>query len=317
MRFFGSIDEVPGDWGPSAVTIGKFDGVHAGHRAIVADLIEAATASGLRSTVLTFDRNPLALLRPAACPPALISNVQKRELIESLGVDGVLMVPFDRAFSSQEPEAFIDRVLLGALGARLVLVGEDFRYGAGGRGDVALLRERLGAQGVEVRVIEEVQPEDGRRASSTWVRELLAAGEVRHAGELLGRSPSVRAVVVKGAQRGRELGYPTANLSRHSEGLIPADGVYAGWLVVDGEPLPAAISVGNNPTFDGVPEQQVEAYVLDADLDLYDKTVEVVFVDFVRGMLKFDGIEPLLAQMADDVERTRGILAVAPRPKTV
>lgn len=317
MQFFGAIDEVPADWGPSAVTIGKFDGVHAGHRAIVADLIAAATASGLRSTVLTFDRNPLALLRPAACPPALISNVQKRELIESLGVDGVLMVPFDRAFSSQEPEDFIDRVLLGALDAKLVLVGEDFRYGAGGRGDVALLRERLGARGVEVRVIEEVQPEGGRRASSTWVRELLAAGEVAHAGELLGRCPSVRAVVVRGAQRGRELGYPTANLSRHSEGLIPADGVYAGWLVVDGEPLPAAISVGNNPTFDGVPEQQVEAYVLDADLDLYDKTVEVVFVDFVRGMRKFARLEGLLVQMAADVERTREILAVAPRPQTV
>jgi riboflavin kinase/FMN adenylyltransferase len=160
-----------------------------------------------------------------------------------------------------------------------------------------------------VEVIADVTPKDGRRVSSTWIRELLSQGSVSDAAVLLGHAPSVRGMVVHGAKRGRELGYPTANLSPESHGLIPADGVYAGWLKVGDTRFPAAISVGNNPTFDGVAQKQVEAYVLDEEIDLYDQIVEVEFVERIRGMVAFTGIEPLIVQMGDDVERVRQLLS--------
>mgnify|MGYP004515110683 CR=1 FL=1 len=192
--------------------------------------------------------------------------------------------------------------------AREVLVGEDFRFGRGGAGDVATL-ERLGAErGFRVRTVADVLVGADGRVSSTRIRSLLAAGDVAGAGELLGHVPTVRGVVVHGAKRGRELGFPTANLSPDSDGLIPADGVYAGWFEVEGAVYPAAISVGDNPTFDGVPQRQVEAYLLDEDLDLYGKVVDVRFVERIRGMVAYEGIEPLIAQMTDDVRRVREVL---------
>lgn len=308
MRTFEGVAEVPAGFGPSAVTIGKFDGVHQGHRAVIAKLREVAEADGLRSVVVTFDRNPLALLAPDRCPEALMSVRQKLGLLATTGLDAALVLPFDRALASQPPEEFVRRVLVDALGARSVLVGSDFRFGARGAGDVALL-EQLGRElGFSVVIIDDVRPEGERRVSSTWVRELLAEGDVRHAAALLGHAPTVSGIVVHGAARGRELGYPTANLSPDSEGLIPADGVYAGWLTDAGTRYPAAISVGNNPTFEGVPRKQVEAYVLDRELDLYDRMVEVEFVDRIRGMVAFDSIDDLIVRMGEDVEVARGIL---------
>ena len=308
MRVFRSVDEIPEGFGPSAVTIGKFDGVHSGHRAVIRRLCEVAAQDGLTPTVVTFDRNPLEVLAPDACPPSLVSITQKLDLLAGTGVDATLLVAFDRALANLEPEAFVHRILVDRLHAAAVLVGSDFRFGARGAGDVALLRD-LGRQyGFTVHLIDDVRPEHGRRVSSTWIRELLADGDVGHAAELLGHIPSVRGVVVHGAARGRELGFPTANLSPESEGLIPADGIYAGWLTDEGERYPAAISVGNNPTFEGVPQKQVEAYVLDRELDLYDHRVEVSFVERIRGMVAYEGIEPLIAQIADDVDRARDIL---------
>lgn len=308
MRTFAGIDEVPAGFGPSAVTIGKFDGVHQGHRAVIGKLREVAGAGGLRSVVVTFDRNPLALLAPDRCPEALVSVRQKLGLLATTGVDAALVLPFDRALAGLAPEAFVRQVLVDALGARAVLVGADFRFGARGAGDVALL-ERLGDElGFSVELIDDVRPEGGRRVSSTWVRELLAEGDVRHAAELLGHAPTVSGIVVHGAARGRELGFPTANLSPESEGLIPADGVYAGWLTDAGTRYPAAISVGNNPTFEGVPRKQVEAYVLDRELDLYDRMVEVEFVDRIRGMIAFDSIDALISRMHTDVAVAREML---------
>lgn len=309
MRTFAGLAEVPEGFGPSAVTIGKFDGVHQGHRAVIGRLREVADADALQAVVVTFDRNPLALLAPERCPEALVSVRQKLGLLATTGLDAALVLPFDRALASLPPEEFVRRVLVDALGARVVLVGADFRFGARGAGDVALL-EQLGRDlGFTVEIIDDVRPEGERRASSTWVRELLAAGDVKHAGELLGHAPTVSGIVVHGAARGRELGYPTANLSPDSEGLIPADGVYAGWLTDAGTRYPAAISVGDNPTFEGVPRKQVEAYVLDRELDLYDRLVEVEFVDRIRGMVAFEHIDALIERMGVDVEVAREMLA--------
>lgn len=309
MITFSSLSDVPGGFGPSAVTIGKFDGVHAGHRAVITRLREAATAEQLQSVVVTFDRHPLAFLAPEKAPPALVGRDQKLDLLASTGVDATLILPFDRELALQSAEDFVTGILVEALAARRVLVGSDFRFGHRGAGDVALLTELGRSHGFTVEVIDDVMPKDGRRVSSTWIRELLAEGRVADAASLLQHAPCVRGMVVHGAKRGRELGYPTANLSPASEGLIPADGVYAGWLQVGDVRYPAAISVGNNPTFDGVAQKQVEAYVLDEDIDLYDQIVDVQFVERIRGMVAFTGIEPLIVQMGDDVERVRQLLS--------
>ncbi|QEO13385.1 bifunctional riboflavin kinase/FAD synthetase [Agromyces intestinalis] len=309
MRSFKGLDAVPEGFGPSAVTIGKFDGVHLGHRAVIERLRGIAAERHLTTAVVTFDRNPLALLAPDRCPDPLVSVRQKLNLLATTGVDATVLLPFDRTLAAVPAEEFVQRVLVDALGARAVLVGRDFRYGARGAGDVALL-ERLGAElGFEVVVVDDVMPDDEHRVSSTWVRELLAAGDVRRASELLGHTPTVSGIVVHGAARGRELGFPTANLSPESEGLIPADGVYAGWLTDAGTRYPAAISVGDNPTFEGVPKKQVEAYVLDRDLDLYDHLVDVEFVERLRGMVAFESIEGLIDTIRDDVDRARELLA--------
>lgn len=315
MEFFPDLAAVPAGFGPSAVTVGKFDGLHTGHRAVLGRLRDSASARGLLSTVVTFDRNPLALLAPERCPLALVSNAQKRELLTDAGVDATLMLAFDDGLATLAPEQFVRRVLVDALGARVVLAGSDFRFGRRHAGDVALLRE-LGARfGFEVELIDDVRAgadAGERRASSTWVRELLQEGRVEEAARVLGRPPTVRSVVVEGEKRGRELGYPTANLDpARLEGFLPADGVYAAWATVDGVRHPAAVSIGDNPTFAGVPQHQAEAHLLDVDLDLYGRTIELAFVARLRGMERFDGVEELSAAIRDDAEAARRILTSA------
>jgi riboflavin kinase/FMN adenylyltransferase len=309
MKTFKGVDGVPAGFGRSAVTIGKFDGVHQGHRAVIDRIRSIAESDGLKAVVVTFDRNPLALLAPEKCPDSLVSVRQKLELLATTGVDATLLLPFDRALASVPATEFVERVLVDGLNAKAVLVGSDFRYGARGAGDVDLLVD-LGAKfGFSVEVVDDVRPEGERRVSSTWIRELLAEGDVRHATQLLGHGPTVSGIVVHGAARGRELGFPTANLTPESEGLIPADGVYAGWLTDAGTRYPAAISVGDNPTFEGVPKKQVEAYVLDRELDLYDHVVDVEFVERIRGMVAFTSIPDLVETIRDDVDRIRLILS--------
>ena len=309
MKVFKGLAGVPAGFGPSAVTIGKFDGVHQGHRAVIGRLRDIAEAEGLKAAVVTFDRNPLALLAPDKCPDALVSVRQKLELLATTGIDATLLLPFDRALASVPATEFVERVLVDTLAAKAVLVGRDFRYGARGAGDVDLLIDLGATFGFTVEVIDDVTPEGGRRVSSTWVRELLAEGDVRHATALLGHTPTVSGIVVHGAARGRELGFPTANLTPESEGLIPADGVYAGWLTDAGTRYPAAISVGDNPTFEGVAKKQVEAYVLDRELDLYDHVVDIEFVERIRGMVAFTNIPDLVDTIRSDVDRSREILA--------
>jgi riboflavin kinase/FMN adenylyltransferase len=298
------------------VAIGKFDGVHAGHRAVLERAKVDAATSGARVVAVTFDRNPLRLLRPDICPDDLIGVTQKVQLLAETGIDATLVLRFDEALANLTPGEFVQHVLVDALGVRTVLVGEDFRFGRGGAGDPDVLRAFGEEFGFQVHVIADVRAiDDDRRVSSTWIRQLLADGDVETAGRLLGRPPSVWGEVVHGAKRGRTLGYPTANLSPALEGFVPADGVYAGWLIDEGSPLrrgvryPAAISVGRNPTFDDVEARQVEAYVLDeTDLDLYGHRVEVQFVGRERGMVAFDGIEPLIEQMVRDVAGVRATL---------
>ena len=312
MKFYDGLDAVPAGFGPSAVSVGKFDGIHLGHRGVFAQLCDRADAAGLIPTVVTFDRNPLSLIRPDKAPPVLVSRAQKAEMLAESGIAVTVMLAFTPEFAALSPEDFVRRVLVDTLNAKVVLAGSDFRFGENGTGDLEALR-RFGRQfGFEVVLIEDVHHDDGgaeRRASSTWIRELLAAGRVREAGELLGRPPTIRSKVVHGKQRGRELGYPTANLDPAIEGLLPVDGVYAAWATVDGNRYAAAVSVGNNPTFDGIPQHQVEAHLLDEKLDLYGATIEIGFVDYVRSMKKFGSVEELVGQMHSDEARIREILA--------
>ena len=314
MIVFRSPEEVPAGFGPSAVAIGKFDGVHAGHRAVIQRLNEAAAATGSRSVAVTFDRNPLAILRPDRCPENVVTVERKLELLGELGIDATLVLTFDEQLAARSAEDFVVDILVGALEVSTVLVGEDFRFGNRGAGTPELLR-RLGPDhDFTVEVVEDVYlPGSSRRVSSSWIRELLIEGDVAGAAKVLGRYPDVRGEVVHGLKRGRELGFPTANLSTIVDAFVPADGVYAGWLVDHDTGIrhPSAISVGTNPTFDDVLVRQVEAHVLgETGLDLYGHDVTVEFVERLRGMVAFEGIEKLMAQMADDVTEAARVLGV-------
>jgi riboflavin kinase/FMN adenylyltransferase len=311
MRIFDRPAAVPAGFGPSAVTIGKFDGVHLGHRAVLRQLRELADERGLSAAVVTFDRNPLSVLRPEVCPPDLVSTAQKTELLADADVDATLVLSFDEQRSHQEAPDFVREVLVEALRAQVVLCGGDFRFGAGGAGDIGMLRT-LGAElGFDVVLIDDVRADgDTGRVSSTRIRELVTEGRVREAAELLGRPPAVRSVVVGGRRMGRELGYPTANLDpARMEGLVPGDGVYACWAIVDDVVYPAAASIGNNPTFEGVPAHQVEAHLFDQSLDLYGRRMELRFVEHVRPMRRFVGMEELMAALRQDDATIRRILA--------
>jgi riboflavin kinase/FMN adenylyltransferase len=296
------------------VTIGNFDGVHRGHHAVLKLVADRARAAGLRSVAVTFDPHPLAVLYPDRAPEPLSTTEHKLELLGATGLDAVLVMPFTHELALWSPRRFVQEVLVDALGAKEVVVGSDTRFGHRNAGDVDTLRE-LGAElGFTVQVVADLGREGAeRRWSSTWIRELITAGDVAGAAEVLGRPHRVTGTVVHGDHRGRELGYPTANLAPDSVGAVPADGVYAGWLVrtATDEKLPAAVSIGTNPTFEGRRDRRVEAYVLGRDdLDLYGEVVAVEFVERLRPTLRFDGIEALCDQMALDVKRCREVLGV-------
>ena len=346
MHRWQGLDAVPDGFGPSVVTIGNFDGVHRGHRALLGAVVTAARQRGLPAVAVTFEPHPVAVLFPERAPAVLTAPDHKLDLLADTGLDAVLVLEFTREFAQWSPEHFVRTVFAGALHAALVVVGADTRFGHRNSGDVATLRELGAALGFDVEIVPEfglpaavetpaggATAHDGgagngaagglvpgRRWSSSWVRELLAEGDVASAAEVLGRPHRVTGVVVHGDHRGRELGYPTANLSRDAIGQVPADGVYAGRLVrpelPPGAPdavLPAAVSVGTNPTFDGL-DRRVEAYVLDrTDLDLYGERLAVEFVERLRPTLRFDGVDALVEQMALDVARCRELLGVPAR----
>ena len=310
MQIWRDVDDVPADLGPTVVSIGNFDGVHLGHAHVLREAREAATRLAIGTVVaVTFDPHPMAVLRPEHAPPTLTSIPTRARLLESAGVDAVLVVEFTREVAQWSPEEFIDRILTEALHARCVVVGANFRFGAKAAGDVTTLREAGRSRGFEtVGVTLDGGPQVW---SSTYVRQCLMTGDVAGAAQALGRDFTVRGVVMEGDKRGRELGYPTANVPIPPVDAAPADGVYAGWLTRrdTGERFPAAISVGTNPTFDGLRDRRVESYVLDRDdLELYGVEVEVAFVEHLRGMVKFEGTDALIATMHDDVRRAREVL---------
>jgi riboflavin kinase/FMN adenylyltransferase len=304
------------------VTIGNFDGVHRGHHAVLQQVVDHARAAGLRSVAVTFDPHPLAVLYPDRAPQPLSTTAHKLELLADAGLDAVLVMPFTHELAQWSPRRFVQEALVDSLHAKQVVVGSDTRFGHRNSGDVETLRE-LGAElGFTVHVVADLGRQgEERRWSSTWIRELIAAGDVAAAAEVLGRPHRVTGQVVHGDHRGREMGFPTANLAPDAVGAVPADGVYAGWLVrpdAVGEPgapvqrLPAAVSVGTNPTFEGRRDRRVEAYVLDrTDLDLYGEVVAIEFVERLRPTVRFDGMAALIEQMSLDVTHCREVLGVS------
>jgi riboflavin kinase / FMN adenylyltransferase len=322
-RWYG-LDEVPDDWGASVVTIGVFDGVHRGHQRIVARAVElAATSAGLTGAgqggsrlpvvVVTFDPHPDEVVRPGSHPPFLSTARRRAELLAGLGADAVCMLPFTYEFSQLGPDEFVHMVLVDRLHAAAVVVGEDFRFGHRAAGDVPLLatlgeKYDFSTEGVPLLA------DGGVTISSTYIRERLEAGDVATAAQELGRPHRVEGIVYRGHMRGRQLGFPTANLESPPHTAIPGDGIYAGWLVsldADGAETgrwPAAISVGPNATF-GEAERTVEAYALDRDdLDLYGAHVAIDFVARLRGTERFGSVDDLVAQMHRDVDRARELL---------
>lgn len=313
MRVFESLETIPeaGFAAGSAVAIGKFDGVHLGHQAILTRLLAAARADNTQPVVFTFANNPLSYLRPDVCPLPLMSREQRIEALSSAGVANCVMVEFDAAFSQIPAEEFVEEILVGKLHARHIIMGSDFRFGHGGSGDAELLRRMSGRLGFSVDVVSAVIDPEAGRVSSTRVREAILAGDAEAAASMIGRPVAVRGEVVRGDARGRDLGFPTANLGGRIEGLVPSDGVYAGFVRLNGAQHAAAISVGNNPTFTPDEQSRVEAFILDFDSDIYGETIEVLFTHRLRSMERFDSLEALIEQMNADVVLTRQLTGAA------
>ncbi|MCU1692394.1 MAG: bifunctional riboflavin kinase/FAD synthetase [Frankiales bacterium] len=301
------VESAPSGWGRCVVTVGVFDGIHLGHQQIIGRAVDAAREQGVPSVLLTFDPHPSEVVRPGSHPPVLTSQRYRAELIEALGVDVVCVLPFTQDFSRLTPDEFVHKVLVQHLHAKHVVVGDNFRYGHKAAGDIGALADAGRRWGFTVEGVP-LQGAGETTWSSTYVRACVAAGDVEAAAAALGREHRLEGFVVRGDQRGREIGYPTANLEPLPWSAVPADGVYAGRLVLRGERLPAAISIGTNPTFDGQ-DRRVEAFVLDYTGDLYGEFIGLSFTARLRETLRFDGIEPLVAQMDKDVARARELLA--------
>ncbi len=316
-------DEIPSDWGRCVLTIGVFDGVHRGHAELIRRAVKAGRARGVPTVLMTFDPHPMEVVFPGSHPAQLTTLARRAELVEELGVDVFLVMPFTADFMKLTPERYIHELLVERLHVVEVLVGENFTFGKKAAGNVAVLRragERLGFSVDSVSLVTEQVDTERLTFSSTYIRACVDAGDVVAAAEALGRPHRVEGVVVRGDGRGRGLGYPTANLAPPMYSAIPADGVYAGWFSVaghgagarpvqPGRRYPAAISVGTNPTFSGR-TRTVEAYVLDTTADLYGQHVAVDFVARIRGQVKFDSVADLIEAMGRDTDRARGILGL-------
>jgi riboflavin kinase/FMN adenylyltransferase len=328
VRRWRGLEATPGDLGRTVVTIGMYDGVHRGHQRLIGAAVSRGRATRRPSLLLTFDPHPAEVIRPGSHPAILTSMDRKAELVAGLGVDAMCVLPFTSEFMRLSPESFTHTVLVEHLHAAQVVVGENFTYGHKAAGTVSTLAQegrRFGfaVEGVPLAGIgaddEDRDGDDGDDVtiSSTYIRACVAAGDMESAARALGRPHRVDGVVVRGDRRGRELGYPTANVETAPFTAVPADGVYAGRLVrrtsrgASGDSHVAAISVGTNPTFQGS-RRTVEAFVLDFDGDLYGEHVGVEFVSRLRGMVAFPDVAALLEAMARDVEDTRRLLGTPP-----
>jgi riboflavin kinase/FMN adenylyltransferase len=304
LRTYTALSEVSKDIGKTAVTIGKFDCLHLGHQSLFSTLIEVAKNESLVPTVVTFDRHPDHLLRPERAKLPIIGKNQKHSLIGSFGAEVLVELEFNQELASKTPEQFVKEILVDTLHAQVVIVGEGFRFGNQGSGDTETLRDLGQKHGFSVQEIKKIEI-NGDTVSTTRVRNLLDEGNVAAVAKLLGRAHVAVGVVEHGLKIGRKIGFPTANLARDAEGYLPLDGVYSGWLVSEGIRYPAAHSVGINETFQAVP-RLVESHVLDeTELDLYDKVVTLEFIDFVRPVEKFDGVDSLVTQINLDLEVVR------------
>ena len=319
-------DEIPSDWGRCVLTIGVFDGVHRGHAEIIARAVKAGRSRGVPTVLMTFDPHPMEVVFPGTHPAQLTTLARRAELVEELGVDVFLVLPFTTDFMKLTPDRYIHELLVERLHVVEVVVGENFTFGKKAVGNVDTLRkagDRLGFAVDGVSLVAEHLLSETVTFSSTYVRACVDAGDVVAAAEALGRPHRVEGVVVRGDGRGKGLGYPTANVAPPMHSAIPADGVYAAWFTMLGgqsEPdsvtgtlgrgrrHPAAVSVGTNPTFSGR-TRTVEAFVLDTSADLYGQHVAVDFVARIRGQKKFASVEDLIEAMGRDTDKARGILA--------
>lgn len=299
---------------PRAASIGFFDGVHRGHRTIIRRAMRAARRDGseLPTAAVTFDRHPLATVRPEAVPSLLTTDERRFALLAGSGVDLVVPLPFDEEMARMSPEDFVGEILVGRLGVTHVAVGANFRFGRRAAGDVGTL-SRLGAEHGFVVDTVDLLGLAGETISSTAVRERLAEGDIRWAARALGRYPTLEGPVVAGDRRGRDLGFPTANVAVAEAIQLPALGVYAAFAhLPDADVVPAAVSIGTRPQFDGR-DVRVEAHLLDWDGDLYGAELQVELRRYLRGEQRFDDVDGLVAQMDEDVARTRSIVGRSER----
>ena len=311
MKTFVGVDALEPPPQGSAVTIGTFDGVHLGHRALIARTIADAGARDFASVILTWDRHPAATLRPDKLPPLLTTPERKIELLSERGADVLAVLPFDEQLSKWEPEKFVGEVLVKGLGAKAIVVGKDWRFGRKAAGDVPLLTELGRDLGFDVDGVD-LEEVAGEPVSSSRVRAAVTSGDVELAGRLLARPFDLDGVVVHGDDRGKDLGFPTANVDLDPKLAHPARGVYAGRARVGDTWYVAATNVGVNPTFGGDPDRnplRVESYLVDFDADIYDEPIRVEFWTRLRDELKFATVAELIAQMERDVSETRRVVS--------
>jgi len=315
-------DEIPSDWGRCVLTIGVFDGVHRGHAELIAHAVKSGRARNVPSVLMTFDPHPMEVVHPGSHPAQLTTLTRRAELVEDMGVDVFLVMPFTADFMKLTPERYVHELLVENLHVVEVVVGDNFTFGRKAAGKVDTLRragERLGFAVESMSLLSEHHSNESVTFSSTYIRSCVDAGDVVAAADALGRPHRVEGVVVRGFGRGVELGYPTANVAPPMYSAIPADGVYAAWFtaigrgpvtgtVVPGQRYQAAVSIGTNPTFSGR-ARTVEAFVLDSSADLYGQYVALDFVGRVRGQLAFDSVDDLVVAMGNDTERVRRILS--------
>ena len=313
MLVVTDLQQSPWDGERAVITIGAYDGVHLGHRAVIDQVRRRADDLGAKSVVVTFDRHPASVVRPESAPRLLTGADQKMELLAETGVDAVVIVPFNVDQASESPESFVDRVLVRCLRTALIVVGEDFHFGRHRDGNVDLLRKIGVDEDFDVEPVQLVQRLDGidEPVSSTAIRRALAGGDIKRANAMLGRPYEVRGEVFAGDQRGRLLGFPTANVAVPSGMCLPADGVYAGFYErPNGDTNRCAINLGRRPTFyEHADASLLEAHLLDVDVDLYGESASVRFEHFLRSERKFDGVDALIAQLGHDVASARDLLA--------
>ena len=307
-----SLIPFPGE--DAVITIGAYDGLHLGHQTVIAEVVEQAKRTGRRSAVVTFDRHPAVIVRPESAPKLLTDHEQRMELLEATGIDAAVVLPFDEAQSQEAPISFIERVLVRCLSTKLIVVGSDFHFGRNREGNVDLLREVGKTYGFEVAPVVLIPRADGvdEPVSSTAIRRALAGGNVEMAAAMLTRPFEARGKVVQGDQRGRLLGFPTANVEVPNRTCLPADGVYAGWYErPDGTTHPCAINLGRRPTFyEHADSSLLEAHLIGFEVDLYGEAAKIRFTNFLRSERKFDGIDALVAQLNADVDHAKELLGV-------